>query len=105
MLAASQPRRRNALLCDDTLLAEMDARELGVAVHEAGQRDRSGRSRRATSHLGNTVFEAVRQIDTRASIGAGHRIFDRLADHLENPGHPEAPAPGVDIDAVFDRAE
>ena len=38
-------------------------------------------------------------------LGPGHRIADRLADCLDDPGDPETPAPGLDIDLELDRPE
>src|SRR5207247_677000 len=48
-------------LVDDAFVAEMKVGELAVGVFETGQRDRAARPRRGAAHLGDAVFEAVRQ--------------------------------------------
>src|SRR6516164_11410138 len=90
---------------DNTLVTEMDVREVDMSVLDAGERDRGSRLCRAAAHLRSAELEAMRQIDADAVLGASHRVADRLADRLDDARHAETTAPGGDIDLVFDGLE
>jgi hypothetical protein len=74
------------LLIDDAFVAEMDVGELGVGVLEVRQRDLSGRPGRAAAGFGDAELDAFGHLDTRAVLGSGHRVADRLADRLDDAG-------------------
>jgi hypothetical protein len=52
---------------------------------------------RAAGGFGDPELDALGHLDTRTMIGPGHRVSDRLADRLDDAGHPEIPAPGLHI--------
>ena len=91
------------LLIDDALVAEMNVGELGVSVFEVRQRDSSGRPGRAAACFGDAELNAFGRLDTRAVLGSSHWVPDRLADRLDDAGHPNMTAPRFDIDGDLDR--
>src|SRR5215471_3108666 len=90
-------------LIDDPFVAELDVGELGVGVFEVRQRDLSCRPGRAAPGFGDTELDTVRRLDTRAVLDPGHRVADRLADRLDEAGHPNMTAPSFDVDGDLDR--
>src|SRR5437763_10734854 len=106
LLRCSGPRNdKTASSGDDTLVAEMQASELSVCLFETGNRDRRGGPSGGAAHLRDPVLEPVREIDADAMLVASHRVADRLTDRLNDTGHPDAPAPCLDIDIECDRLD
>lgn len=57
------------------------------------------------AHLGQFVFEAVRQIDAGTVFGARYRIADRFANGIEYTIDMNPATSGIDIDVVVDLRE
>jgi hypothetical protein len=80
----------------------MDVGELGMGVFEVRQRNLPGR---AAAGFGDAELDTFGHLDTRTMLGPGHRVSDRLADRLDDAGHPNMTAPGFDIDGKLDGQE
>src|SRR5207237_8212863 len=93
------------LVISDTLVAEINPGELGMRVFEVRQRDLPSRPGRAAACFGDSELDTFGHLDTRTMLGPGHRVSDRLADRLDDSGHPNMTAPGFDIDGKLDGQE
>ena len=70
--------RLHSAALDDTMVVEVQAGELTVAVLEI-KLDLALCGRSSTAHLGNLVLEPMRNIDANTMLSARRRIPDRLA--------------------------
>src|SRR5580692_3624393 len=88
----------------DAALAEIDVGELRVGIGEL-DRHRLRYGGPAAPHLGERIFESVRDIDADAILRAGDRILDRLAAALGDAAHDQPALTGVDVDVEVDGGE
>src|SRR5262245_3583131 len=97
MITASGRLGATAVSTDDAAFAQVQLRELAVAVLEFhGNRslDRRGR----TGDLRDAVLEAGRKVDPGAMHVTGHRVPDGDGRHLDQPRDTESARPLLDVD-------
>ena len=89
-------------LVQPSFVAEMDVRELAVAVFQL-HGERSADLRRAAADLRLFEFEALREVDPHAVLGARYDVADRLAlrrDHARDLQPRDAPV-HIDLEVDF----